>query len=237
MGRSKSKLSSAAHFFSKIILDFIYPPFCILCNNSLSADEETFCQKCWQNQQRIKESFLPASKMPYIPGPKIYLDGSVACFEYSEVTQEFIHTFKYRKLDRFSFAFGAELATVLKEFYKYPQIDAIVPVPLHKQRLKERGFNQSQLLAQAIADNTKIDLLDNVLFRSRYTKPQAKMNRQERIKNVQGAFELAGNSVLTDKIIVLVDDVLTTGSTMNECARVLKQGGAKAVFCLTLSRI
>ena len=225
------------HSFFKIILDFVYPPFCYLCENQLGPEEDLFCQDCWQKQENIKSVYLPVGKMPYIPGPHKWISGSFACFQYSEITQEFIHLFKYKKFEHLSVSFGSQLAKVLKNSNSDVVFDVLVPIPLHKKRLKERGFNQSQLLAKSISEKSGIPLHSDLLCRNRYTLPQAKMNRDERIENVKGAFQFTNSPNLKGKTVLLVDDVLTTGSTMNECARVLKNGGAKDVFCLTITRI
>lgn len=237
MGRIKNKMFSAAHSFFNVILDFIYPPFCYLCDNKLETKEEFFCKICWNKQKKIKDIYLHAEKMPYIPGPVKWISGSFACFEYSEITQEFIHFFKYKKFNELSNTFAAELADVLENAVTNIQFDLLASVPLHKKRLKERGFNQAELIAKSLSEKINIPYSSNTLVRPRYTKPQAKMSREERIKNVKDAFRLGDSQLLKSKIVLLIDDVLTTGSTMNECARLLRLGGAKEVYSLTITRI
>ena len=144
---------------------------------------------------------------------------------------------KYDRKVRLCKMFGHAVAGYLANNMELRNSVCLVPVPLHARRLQERGYNQSLLLARAIAgklDNTT--LYENVLARTRYTLPQAKMNREERLRNVRNAFVVQNKQVLKDRVVALVDDVMTTGSTLNECARVVRQAGAKDVFSLTIAR-
>ena len=111
-----------------------------------------------------------------------------------------------------------------------------VPVPLHRRRLKERGFNQTLLLAKVLSSDlgTQLDYLS--LIRKKYTRAQTGLKREERRKNVKDAFSVIYPEIIRDKKIILVDDVFTTGHTLNECARTLKKSGAIGVICLTLAR-
>lgn len=125
--------------------------------------------------------------------------------------------------------------------FPYPSFDlndytVVMPVPLHTKRLRERGFNQSLLLARAIAKRHKKKLDYLSLSRSVHTPPQTTFGRQEREQNVKGAFQVRESARLEGEKIILIDDVYTTGSTARECARTLKWAGAVAVAVLTLSR-
>ncbi len=118
-----------------------------------------------------------------------------------------------------------------------PAPDLVVPVPLHLKRLKERGFNQSGLLAGEFARKLGVPVsFDNIIRKNR-TEPQTRLNRRERLKNVKGAFELSGAKSVRGRRILLVDDVITTGTTLSECARTLKRkGGASEVHAITVTR-
>jgi competence protein ComFC len=117
----------------------------------------------------------------------------------------------------------------------FSSIDLIVPVPLHKKRLAFRGFNQAEELAKVVAKISQKEMID-VLFRKISTEQQAKLSKHEREKNVADAFELKKGVELQGKNILLIDDVFTTGSTLNECAKVLKRNGASEVHAFTLAR-
>jgi ComF family protein len=115
-------------------------------------------------------------------------------------------------------------------------IDIVMPVPLHPKRLRQRGFNQALLLSHGVSGAFDIFLCVDNLIRCRFTRPQVELSGVERIKNVAGAFTIRRPGEVADKSVLLVDDVFTSGATMNECAAALKQGGASRVTALTLAR-
>jgi ComF family protein len=115
-------------------------------------------------------------------------------------------------------------------------LDMVLPVPLHTRRLRERGFNQALLLAQGISERFAIPLVFDSLERTKFTRPQVELVGRDRMKNVSGAFALRYPHVVHGKRVLLIDDVFTTGATMNECSRVLKLAGAQSVTALTLAR-
>ena len=156
---------------------------------------------------------------------------SVGYFE--GALREAIHQFKYRPCRSLGRPLGHWMAENIR---MVPGIDLVIPVPLHTGRLKQRGFNQALLLAHRTSETHSIPLSYDNLFRLRPTRPQVELTGEERIKNVKGAFALRQPGELADKNVVLIDDVFTTGATMNECARVLKRAGAARVTALTLSR-
>jgi len=123
-----------------------------------------------------------------------------------------------------------------REEYSWSDYDLIIPVPLHPRKARERGFNQSGVLSEGLSRRTGIELLKRGLIRTSYTKTQTRLNRKERRNNVKGAFRISDRAELSGKSILLVDDVFTTGATVNECAGVLVRAGAEAVDVLTLAR-
>lgn len=127
----------------------------------------------------------------------------------------------------------AERATTL---FDQPSVDAVVPVPLHRQRERERGFNQSEILASVVARSSRLPVLRKALTRIRATLPQTGKSR-ERARNVRGAFAVGNPEMVKERILLLVDDVLTTGATVNECAKVLMKAGARGVLVYTLARV
>jgi ComF family protein len=136
---------------------------------------------------------------------------------------------------------GGALARFLAECpfddLDWHRCDAVLPVPLHKKRLRERGFNQSLLLARALGRKYGIAVDFSLLKRRKFTLTQTGLTRQEREKNIKGAFETARPGQIADKNLILVDDVYTTGATVNECARILKHSGAADVAVVTLARV
>ncbi len=114
--------------------------------------------------------------------------------------------------------------------------DIMIPVPLHKKRLRQRGFNQAILLGEIFSKRWRVPLLRNNLQRTRWTEPQVNLAATARAENVKGAFALSDAAALAGKRVLLIDDVYTTGSTVKECARVLGKGGVTAVAVLTIAR-
>jgi ComF family protein len=144
-----------------------------------------------------------------------------------------IHLFKYRKCVALARPL-AELMLVCKD--KLPPVDLVLPVPLHPKRLRVREFNQSLLLADQIATRLSLPLLLDHLRRVRATPPQTELHRAARAENVKHAFALHRGKALQDQRVLLIDDVLTTGATVNECAKALRRAGVKAVVVWTLAR-
>ena len=184
-------------------------PLCDRCGKPLSSEIAHICHECLK-----KEPFFVRAR-------------SFAL--YKGTMAEAINLFKYSGIRR--------LGRPLGRFFNYmalPQVDAIIPVPLHIRRLLHRGFNQSLILSKVIAKNSGRPVLINVLSRIRDTVPQVSLKAHERRKNVRGAF--TATSAVKGKNLLLVDDVMTTGATTEECSRVLKKAGAKGVYVLTLAR-
>lgn len=205
--------------FSKI--KFITPPYCDKCGKilveSFSEIERPLCQEC----QTHKRYFYKAR------GVGIYED----------VLRESIHILKFEKKEGIHNQLGNLLVNYLKEQHQelISQIDFIIPVPLHRKRLRARGFNQAQLLSISIGNYFNLPLnLD--LKRIRFTTPQMNLDREERMQNIKGAFGIKNHHSITRKSILLIDDIFTTGATVNECSKVLIKAGAKQVFVLTLAR-
>lgn len=148
---------------------------------------------------------------------------------YDDATAKAIYRFKYGRDTTYSAPLGAMMAD-----YPLEGFDLIIPVPLHIKRLRERGFNQSLLLANAIGKRKGISVAPFILKRTRWTEPQVNLTGKERRVNVKGAFEVCGD--VSGKRILVVDDVYTTGATVSECSKVLKRSGAKEVCVFTLSR-
>jgi len=149
---------------------------------------------------------------------------------------EAIQRFKYNSETQLISPLGTLFSSFAREWIPNPKDFLTIPVPLHRRRLRERGFNQSLSLAKVLSSElgTPLDYL--TLVRKRYTRSQTGLGKEERRKNVKDAFSVIYPNIIEDENIVLVDDVFTTGYTLNECARTLKRSGAITVICLTLAR-
>jgi ComF family protein len=155
---------------------------------------------------------------------------------YESVLLEAIHDLKYRGRIATGVALGNLLASYIGQYLPVQDYDLVIPVPLHKKRLRERGFNQSLIIAKSIARNFSLTIDFQSLRRLTYTEPQINLGRKERESNVRNAFAVVREKAVADSRILLVDDVYTTGSTVKECARTLLKSGAKSVAVATLAR-
>jgi competence protein ComFC len=163
-------------------------------------------------------------------------DCVVSIYQAKGVLRDLIHRFKYGG----QFYLRRLLSEILLEAMRDERmaatpIDAFVPVPLHPARRRERGFNQAEALAKSVSKKTAIPVLDCIGRRS-YTQTQTRFDRAERMRNLRDAFVLRKNSIVFRKNLVLLDDVLTTGSTLHECALVLREAGAESVRAITVVR-
>ena len=162
------------------------------------------------------------------------IDGIRSPFRFDGVMRQVIHQFKYKNIR----ALAAPLAQMLNDYLIINPlpVEALVPVPLHRKRLRERGYNQSSLLAKELGKLTNLPVVDDCLIRQRPTQPQARTsNVDERQSNVADAFACC-NQRLRDKQVLLIDDVSTSGATLNACAAALKAAGANSVWGLVLAR-
>lgn len=155
---------------------------------------------------------------------------------YESVLLETIHILKYRREIRAGAVLGNLLSSCIGNYLPLPYYNRIIPVPLHKKRLRKRGFNQSLLLARALARDFSLPLDFQSLQRRIHTDPQIGLGRKEREANVLNVFEVVRKDEIANSRILLVDDVYTTGSTVRECTRVLLESGAQSVGVATLAR-
>jgi competence protein ComFC len=197
-------------------LPFIHPPRCTVCGKPVVA-EDTVCKECSLHGHDY--------------------DQAIAVFEYSITMRELVHRYKYGREYSLSRTFGYFMDQLLKSCSW--QVDMIIPVPLHKNRQKERGFNQAALLGEYISQRNQIPCEQRILIRSVDTKTQTSLSRYERTVNLKNAFTIAksGEVKIKEKNILLVDDVHTTGATADSCSKVLRQAGASKVYVLTTAAV
>jgi ComF family protein len=212
------------------ILNFFYPPFCSICHSPLSNPQQLVCMDCWSSMPFYGEFHLkfPAVKK-FLRTVEVAILGAD---ENLEPLSRIIHDFKYERRVAHSQGIASRMGLILLNYPWLRQIDIIVPVPLHSSRLKSRGYNQSQLLADHLGNTFGLPVVSEVLIRIRPTLSQTKLNQQQRLENVAGAFQAYHLDLLKDKQVLLVDDVITTGATLNECAKTLLKAGAQNVHAV-----
>ncbi|MBN1465605.1 ComF family protein [candidate division KSB1 bacterium] len=225
-----------AHSFS-ILVDFIFPPVCLICGDRLAPSQRFVCDGCWNGFTPLQQPLLPIEMTNLLQEEEKYFTHSFALYDYSADIQHLIHMMKYKSMPGIAARFGREIGAALARCDQLRDVDAILAIPLHPLRLRERGYNQAELMAREISRVMARPLLAGVVRRRRYTQQQAKFAKSERARNVRDAFQLLGPEGVQDKNIILVDDVLTTGSTMNACARTLQAGGVRTLTAVTIVRI
>ena len=212
---------------AKNFINLFYPLHCLNCNAQLDAlNESRICSQC---EASIKPNAMPPFELE-TPSVMAYS----ACL-YEGTLKELIHKFKYNGRTALLNIFSKLMIDCIKENPEIVNTDLITAVPLHNTRLKEREFNQSLLLANKVAEEFGVPL-KHALEKTVKTRYQNELTRIERQANIKNAFEIRRHAGISEKSILLIDDVMTTGATLNECARALLAGGAKRVTCLTLAR-
>lgn len=212
------------------LLKILYPDRCPLCDTALPINGENgFCALC---KKKIEESKGPF----YIKGSSDiqYIDSGLCALPYS-LAGAGIYKFKYMNRAAYGEVFGDIMAQRGREYLEGIQPDLIIPVPLHKKRLIKRGYNQANELAIGVSRRTGIPVSENAVMRVRNTAPQKLMSKNKRGINVKKAFIVIEN-VVNFRRVVVIDDIFTTGSTINAIAGELKAAGVEKVFFLTLAR-
>ncbi len=233
----------------EVALGLLWPHRCPVCGG-VAGEPETgrVCANCEETIPRITGRQCEVCSRPFpinfseafvcqsCRDRQFHFVASLAPVEARETVRDMIHRFKYGKQRWLAEPFALWMAELSSDHrIKLEEIEGLVPVPLHKKREKERGYNQSLLLAEALAKKWKKPVLP-VLERVRYTETQTHFDRKERMQNLRVAFRVRAGAELQEKKFLLVDDVFTTGSTLDECARTLLDSGAGAVWAITAAR-
>ena len=215
------------------LFDFFLPRICPGCNKKLLSDEEPVCKECLDSILIADENLIQREfDRKFKPTRFIKDFYSAYVFETDKTLQNVIHALKYNK----QFKLGAYLGKILAEriISKNWQIDIIIPVPIHQLKRAERGFNQSDFIVKGISKLLQIHYSTSSIKRTRYTESQTALKLQERTRNVENAFRVRNSKKVKNKNILLVDDVITTGATTLECAKVLIDSGAAAVYACSV---
>ncbi|WP_069650373.1 ComF family protein [Caloranaerobacter ferrireducens] len=245
-----NKFKGVLKAFFDTILELIYPEkgICFICEEyDVALDERHICKKCFNELIFVKGNICTVCGKPLEPGYlpdrcpdcirlKHYFEKVISPLEYTGLVKEAIYKYKYGKKAYMYKALGPILVQAFIES-DINDIDIIVPVPLYKSKIAYRGFNQSELLCRYISKILKIPLDTKNFKRIKKTEIQNKLDKRERIKNVKDAFKVVNNHVFKNKNILLIDDIYTTGATVDECSKTLLKAGANKVYVLTLATV
>ena len=201
----------------QVLLNILFPPRCLIC---WRLGEDVICREC---VLRIKR----------YPNEK----NSVRSFGvYEGILRKAIKKLKFKNKKKLAEPLAFMLVSEVDKYFSDHDIDYMVSVPLSKKRLRTRGFNQVDLMADVVSRELGIPFYSDLLRRRKETKPQFGLKREERFSNIRGAFSVADPKNVEKKAVLLLDDIYTTGATVSECSKVLEAAGAKKVYILTLAR-
>ncbi len=229
-------LNNSLKIFFINVLDFFFPRICPACENKLTIIEDTVCNECLNKikyagteliEQEFNRKFLSAGIIKaFFP---LYI------FEKDLELQSIIHQLKYNGKITIGLFLGKTIAVHLGSIISTLQIDLVIPVPLHRLKKAERGFNQSEFIAKGLCKHAGLKYSSKILRRKRYTDSQTTMSRAEREENVSGAFSIKNKKAIMNKNIILIDDVITTGATISECGKVLIENGAANIYAFSVA--
>ena len=223
------------------VLDILFPPICLNCQKHLEIRTTPLCENCHSSIKPNTSFFCPICRARLAENKKIcHLDSPyllAAAGNYDDpILQNLIHCFKYRKMDFLAPMLGEILLNYLKLTNLKLKNFIVIPIPLHFFREKSRGFNQAKLLAEIVARHFNLPIID-ALKRIKNNESQAKCKDSEsRAKNVIDCFKIKNSESIKGKNIILIDDVFTSGATITEAAKILKQNGCRKIIALVIAK-
>ena len=232
---------------ARLVLDIALPTLCVACREPV--DGEGVCANCWAKLSFIARPFCPKLGIPFVydPGPELLSMEAIAnppayararaAVRYDDVARTLVHALKYQDRTDLAPAMGRWMARAGKELLT--EADWLIPVPLHWRRAWHRRYNQSGALARIIERQSGVKVRGDLLRRVRATEQQVGLSRPQRASNVQGAFKVSADrrSELAGRRVILIDDVLTSGATVDACARALLRAKAATVDVLVFARV
>ena len=230
-------------FIKNIILDILFPRTCPICFKIIAEKKSNICSKCQEQIVYIKEPICKKC------GKQLYnqeqehcydctkhehrYDRGYSCFAYTGKIKASIYQYKYKNKREYADFYIEEMIKIRGNEIRMWNVDTIIPIPLHKRRKRKRGYNQSEIIAKGIGKYLNVKVDTSYVLRTKYTNPLKELNNKERITHLKGAFSI-GNKKSEIKKVLLIDDIYTTGSTINEIADLLKKVGIEKVYVLTI---
>ncbi len=215
------------------IREFIFPPLCFSCGEFLLDNERRICEKCWSSLKEVNQNDYTVKILKSrFEKTKLIDEFFTHCyFESGGVLQTLAHHLKYEEMTIFGFELGKKLAGQIP-INILEKVDGLIPIPLHKIKERERGYNQSFFIAKGIVSEFKIPIYKDLIIRKKYTTSQTKLNLMERKQNVSDAFSINPKftNFVKGKNFIIVDDIITTGATIEAVASVLKNFGVEKIY-------
>ena len=223
-------------------INLFFPKVCLSCNSRLQKKEHILCSICKKKIDFFTDCCLICGSEKdnntchTCETSEFYFDRARSVFRFNKTIQNLIHNLKYNEITSLAKFLGDYCVKYLTEYRPFEKIDIITPVPLHKVKKKSRGFNQAEIVAREIARQTEFKHIPNLIKRKKFTNTQTKLSKFERIENVSNAFKINHKYPLENKNILLIDDVFTTGSTVNAVSKLLKNNKVNKIYVLTIAR-
>ena len=238
-------ISKVLKQYSKVLVDTLYPPKCPSCKAKVS-DDLVFCESCWEEIEFISSPCcskcsvnLPVSYLGMLcercEVSKYSFDRNISAVRYKDSIKDMVHDLKFNDATSIAKIMAHNMVLALNRFV-HKQFDIIIPVPMHAAKLKIRKYNQAALIARHVSEATDIPISYDILRKQDNIMSQVAYSRIERFTNMKRAFAVDEKKLIAKSNILLIDDVMTTGATLNACARILKKHGANKVYCLTFAR-
>jgi ComF family protein len=208
------------------LLHFIYPNSCVICTREIVLQSLTICPICASElHYTYYEKYTEPTNLDKLFWGRIPLEGTYALFYFNEGTgvQKLLHALKYKNNPELGRFYGHQLGNVLKTMSAFEDVDAVVPVPLHPKKQFTRGYNQAEEIAKGVIEGLQVPLRSDLLKRRVFTESQTKRNRYARWDNMQNRFSLTPKNAELPKHLVIIDDVVTTGSTIEVLAKMIKE--------------
>ena len=206
-----------------MLLNFLFPPVCGICGK---LDGEWICEKCLE---KLKINII------YRKVYNKYYDEMIYLFRYKDV-RKLILKYKFNNQAFLSNMFSQIILKNKKLCRNLKFYDIIIPVPMYKIKKQKRGYNQTELITKKIAKNLELQEDSKVLLKIKNTRTQSKLNEKQRYENIKNVFYIENNEKIQNKKVILFDDIITTGATINECAKILKQNGVSKVIVLAIAK-
>lgn len=207
-------------------LDILYPPKCCICRQLIGSSSSKICPLCEKELPYTKNGGGKSGNFFTVCVSPLYYEGKV---------REALLQYKFHRMTAYAEPFGALVAQCAEEYID-SQVDIISWVPLSRKRLRKRGYDQARLLAEIVSRTLQIPCV-STLKKVRHTQAQSKTGSAEkRRSNISGAYAVKDRELVNGKRILLIDDIVTTGSTLSECARILGMAGADRIYCATVAR-
>ena len=220
------------HRVTNPLIEFLYPPSCLICHQPPNDISQRICTSCWNSIQPLSRNHpLYLETLQKLLSDH-YVHDLVSCFVFEKngAFQHIAHALKYQEFKSLGIELGKRIGGVMQTWEL--DADIIIPVPLHKQKYRERGYNQAEYIARGISSIINKPVCTSIIQRKRYTQTQTKLSAEERRRNMQNAFEISdrGKITIAGNVCLLVDDVITTGATTDACAKELVTGGAAKII-------